>query len=321
MSSHRRVVRTSSTESDPIILVPSFGTYIWRFFVRILVMSWKWVRIIWYWFERIFLVSLLISLTVWLAWWLSQTPSLYRDWDSADAILPTISWSGDIVTIDHIRDHIWKTDTEFTPRYQQWAYNLSDIESVSYIITPFSDHDGPAHTMLSFAFSWGRHIVISGEIRKERGETFDAIRWVLNQYELAYVVATEEDIIKLRTNFRKNQVIMYPIKTEKEKIQALFRSMLIRADKLSREPEFYNTFWNNCTTSILTHANALRKDKLSWGQYVVLPSHSDEVIYSAGLIDTKLTLPEARSYYRIDELARSATGDLDFSDVIRKPIK
>lgn len=55
---------------------------------------------------------------------------------------------------------------------------------------------------------------------------------------------------------------MYPINTPKEKAQALFRSMVIRADKLSREPEFYNTLWNNCTTSVLMHANALRHDKL-----------------------------------------------------------
>ena len=321
MSSHRRVVRTNSSDSNPIILVPNLGSYIWRLFVHILCIVWKCIRVLWYWFERMFLVTLLISLTVWLAWWLSQTPSLYRDWDTVDNILPTISWSGDIVTIDNIRDHTWKSDTEFTPAYQQWMYSLNDIEWVNYIITPFSDHDGPAHTMLSFTFSWGQHIVISGEIRKERGESFDALRWFLNQYELTYVVATEDDIIKLRTNYRKNQVIMYPIKTEKEKIQALFRSMLIRADKLSREPEFYNTLWNNCTTSILTHANALRKDRLNGGQYILLPSHSDEVIYNAWLIDTGLSLSEARSYYRIDELARSHTGETNFSSLIRKSIK
>lgn len=143
----------------------------------------------------------------------------------------------------------------------------------------------------------------------------------MNQYELEYVVATENDIIKLRTNYRKNQVYMYPIKTEKDKIQALFRSMLIRADKLTREPEFYNTIWNNCTTSILQHANALRHDKLESGIYTLLPSHSDEVLYNAGLIDTKLSLSDARSYYRIDELARSLSGEIDFSSGIRKPIK
>ncbi len=143
----------------------------------------------------------------------------------------------------------------------------------------------------------------------------------MNQYELAYVVATEDDIVKLRTNYRKNEVYMYPINTEKDKMEALFRSMLIRADKLTREPEFYNTIWNNCTTSILQHANALRKDKLDGGIYTLLPSHSDEVLYDAGLINTKLSLSYARSYYRIDELARSLSGEVDFSTGIRKPIK
>ncbi len=104
-------------------------------------------------------------------------------------------------------------------------------------------------------------------------------------------------------------------------IQALLRSMLIRSDKLSKEPEFYNTLWNNCATSILMHANALRSDKLSAGLYTLLPSHSDTLLYDAGLIDTQLSLEDARVYYRIDELARSASGDLDFSKRIRKPIQ
>lgn len=81
--------------------------------------------------------------------------------------------------------------------------------------------------------------------------------------------------------------------------------MLIRADKLGREPEFYNTLWNNCATALLSHANAFRVDKLDAGIQTLLPKYSDEIIYTAGLIDTKLTLTEAREYYRIDELARS----------------
>lgn len=95
------------------------------------------------------------------------------------------------------------------------------------------------------------------------------------------MIASETDVVKLRTNYRKNQVYMYPINTPKEKVQALFRSMLIRADKLSREPEFYNTLWNNCTTSVLMHANALRTKKLEGGTHTLLPAHSDEVLYDA----------------------------------------
>lgn len=144
---------------------------------------------------------------------------------------------------------------------------------------------------------------------------------MLNQYEIYYLVATESDVIQLRTNYRKNEVYMYPIRVEKEKIQALFRSMLIRADKLSKEPEFYNTIWNNCAVSLLQHANSLRQDKLKAGIYSLLPAHSDEIVYSAGLIDTRLSLPEARAYYRIDEMARASTGSVDFSTLIRKPIQ
>ena len=114
---------------------------------------------------------------------------------------------------------------------------------------------------------------------------------------------------------------MYPIDTPKEKIQALFRSMMIRTDKLTREPEFYNTIWNNCTTSILTHANALRQEKIDGGKYTLLPAHSDQIVYEAGLIDTTLSLSNARSYYRVDELARSGTGGADFSKIIRKTIR
>lgn len=321
MTTHRRVVRAHSTETDWLVPSTTHRSTIWGFFLKICRIMWSVLKYIWYWFERVFFLVFLTVLTVWLAWWLSQTPSLYRDWDPIDEILPEITWSGNVVTIDHIRDHNWKTDKEFIPGYQKGDYSLDDIEGLSYIITPFSDRDGPAHTMFDFSFSWGRHIVISGEIRKERGEDFEVIRGVLNQYELAYVIATEDDIIKLRTNYRKNHVYMYPIKTEKEKIQLLFRSMLIRADKLSREPEFYNTFWNNCTTSILSHVNALRIEKLDGWIYTLLPSHSDEVIYNAGLIDTQLSLSGAREYYRIDEWARMVSGETSFSTLIRKPIQ
>ncbi len=282
---------------------------------------WSIFRVVWYWIERVILVALLLALTVWLAWWLSQKPSLYRDWELQDTLLPQITFSGSSIKVQNIRNHTWTSDTEFVPGYYDDIFNLDEIEKVYYSITPFSDKVWPAHTMLSFSFSWGKNIVISAELRKERGESFDALKWILNQFEIQYVIASEFDIIKLRTNYRKNQVYMYPIDTSKEKIQTLFRSMMIRADKLTREPEFYNTLWNNCTTTILQHANALRKDKISWGVYTLLPAHSDEIVYQAWLMDTDLSLTEARTYYRIDEVARSVSGEVDFSETIRKPIR
>ena len=113
---------------------------------------------------------------------------------------------------------------------------------------------------------------------------------------------------------------MYPIRLDQEKLQLLFRSMLIRADKLSREPEFYHTFWNNCTTTILQHANALRDEKIPFNIYTLLPAHSDRLVYNLGLIDTELSQSDARTYYRIDIIARDNTH-IPFSEIIRKEIR
>lgn len=318
--SPRRVIRAPHPET-PAIKQPKESSIFWTALKNALCIVWKIITIFWYWVERAFLIVFLLVLTVGLAWWLSQKPSLYHDWLPAESILPEITWSGDTVHIENVRNHTWSSEKDFTPGYYNADYNLDNLESLHYMIVPFGDFDGPAHTMLSFTFSGGQHVVISAEVRKERGEDFNAVRGIMNQFELMYVIADEQDVIQLRTNYRKNEVYMYPVKTSKENIQSLFRSMLVRTDKLNREPEFYNTLWNNCTTSILIHTNALRENKIPWNIYTLLPSHSDSIAYYAGLIDTNLNLPEARQYYRIDEVARALTGSTSFSDAIRKPIQ
>lgn len=279
---------------------PSFFKKFFTFFLKFFIFLFKI-------FERVFLVALLLVIAGGLAWWTSQQPSLYRDWEPQDAILPEISWSGSIVTIKNIRDHKWLDDKNFEANYLEKSYHLDEIEAVHYIITPFSDFVGPAHTMLSFSFSNGEKLVISAEIRKEYGENFDAFKGIMNQFEIQYVIATEDDVIKLRTNHRKNDVIMYPIDTPKEKIQHIFRSMLVRAGKLTREPEFYNTIWNNCTTSILRHANAFREEKIGWSKYTILPAESDKILFDVGLVNTDLRIDEARKSYNISEKARNMT--------------
>ena len=174
MPSHRRVIRPDLPKIDTPVTQKQ-GSFC-RISVQIFALLWCTLRILWYWIERLALVLLLLSLTIGLAWWLSLKPSLLRDWENADAILPEISWSGNLVTIANVRDHLWTSDSVFTPRYSTEVYHLDDLIGVSYVITPFSNYDGPAHTMLTFSFSGGEYITISPEIRKERGESFSAIQ-------------------------------------------------------------------------------------------------------------------------------------------------
>jgi len=140
----------------------------------------------------------------------------------------------------------------------------------------------------------------------------------MNQYEMMYVVGDERDLIQLRANHRRDKVYLYPVATEKSKMQDLFVSVMRKVDQLSREPEWYNTLWNTCATSILRHANSLREEKIPWSRLVLLPSHSDEILYDRGLIDTRLSLPEAREYYQINALSEKHAGSWDYSRLIRK---
>ncbi len=279
------------------------------------------IKTFWYIFQRVFLLWFLIFLTIWLAWWLSLKPSLYKDWSTDQSKLAQISFSWNIVSIKDIRNFRYKTTEEYSISYYDKDYDTDKIESAYYIIEPFSSMDWPAHTMLTFWFSTWSYITVSAEIRKEKWEKFDPISWILNQYEIAYMIWDEKDLIALRANYRNDKVIMYPVKASKEDIKALFISMMHRADKLSKEPEFYNTIWNTCMTNILLHVNSLKKEKIGWNSKILLPSHSDDIAYSLWLLDTQLPLYLAREYYTINELSIKAINDPLYSEKIRKPIK
>ena len=299
---------------------------IWTKIIQILKYSYKILKtvlkIFWYIFQRIFLLGFILGLFVWFAWWSSHTPSLYRNWTQTESVLSDISFSWGLVSVKNVRNFEHISETKSIAAYYDSIYDIEKIESLYYIIEPFSDYDWPAHTMLSFGFSNGQYVTVSAEVRKEKWESFDALKWIMNQYEIVYIVGDENDLIKLRANIRKDIVRLYPMDTSKEQMQELFIAVMHRADKLSKEPEFYNTFWNTCATSILWHVNALRDNNISgFDMKILLPSNSDKIAYSLDLIDTNLSLVEARDYYKINDLSQEFANAEDYSLKIRKERK
>lgn len=250
----------------------------------------------------------------------SKKPSLERDWTLDQKILSSISFSWNIVNIKNIRNFKYFSEDNYEANYYDENYDLDKIESLYYIIEPFSEYNWPAHTMFSFWFTDWKYLTISIEIRKEKWESFSALKWLLNEYELVYMIWDENDLVKLRANYRKDEVFMYPINAyigDKE----LFVSMLRRADKLWKKAEFYNTFTNNCTTNIQKHANDIRITNIPWTKYLILPSESDKVVYEYWLIDTNLSLSDARKYYKINELSQKYWDNPNYSKLIRKERK
>ena len=271
--------------------------------------------------KKLFTRLLLLVSTLFLAWVIqgfTVKPSLTREWATDQTVIPRISFIGqNRVTIKNIRNISYRSQTDFDVRHYDKTYDLDKISSAWFIVEPFGKF-GAAHTLMSFGFSNGDYVAISAEIRKEVGEKFSPIKGILRQYEMMYVIADERDVIRLRTNFRKDTMRLYPIRTTKQMMRVVFVDALKRAERLATQPEFYNTLSNNCTTNIARHVRRYSGKAVPWWDYrYLLPSTVDAISYDLGLIDTQLSLDEARVHFMITDRAQKITDLGNFSTLIR----
>lgn len=264
-----------------------------------------------YWF--------LLALLIFLGWFFSQRPSLQRNWREDLAVAQEVRLEGRSVLVRNVRnfEYSGQEEGQWTPGYYNQSYNLDEIKKGYFIVEPFSSYKGPAHTFLSFEFEGGQFVSVSVEARKEKGESYHPIKGLLRQYELTYLIADERDVIKLRTNYRKDKVYLFPLKASKEKLQALFLDMVNRTDKLNTEPEFYNSLTSTCTTNIVDHVNKITPNKVPFSFKYLLPAYSDELAFDLGLIDTDLSFEQAKEKYLINDKAERYGNDKDFSVKIR----
>ena len=248
----------------------------------------------------------------------SADPSHQRNWRPEQAILPGVTLDDSIAHIRHVRNFAFDSATDFTTGYLDRRYRLDRLERVWMVISPLSrEWRGPAHIFLSFEFSDSQYVSVSVEARREVGEEYSILKGALRRYELIYVIGEERDLIGLRAVAWDLPVYLYPIRSTPEQARALFVGLLTRARELEERPQFYNTFTNNCTTNILTAVNQVAVNPIPYGISILLPGYSDQLVYDRGLIDTTLSLDEARETFRINERARLAAGRDDFSARIR----
>lgn len=270
---------------------------------------------------RYIVLVIAVAALVYAAMGIMMPPSIDRKWAPDQAVLARSVIVGDKAHITNIRNINYRSVSDYDIRYYDKTFDLSNIESLWYVVEPFKGQNpGAAHTLVSFGFEDGEYLAISAEIRKEEGEYFSALKGLMRQYEIMYVIADERDVIKLRSNYRKDEVFLYPIRMEKDAIRALFVSMLQRAEKLAAEPEYYNTLTNTCATNIVAHINALEPGRIPMSYKIVLPGHSDALFQEVGLIADSLPLDALRAKYRINERAEQYADDKQFSLRIREGI-
>jgi hypothetical protein len=273
------------------------------------------------WLKRILLFLLIIIIllaSLFTIVHFSTRATNDRAWNEDQAILPYAEINNNLVSIYNIRNFSYASTTSYIANYYDKVFDLNKLKKVWYIVEPFSGIPGSAHTFLSFEFEDNQFVSISVEIRKEKGEAYHPIKGLFNKYELMYVIADEQDVIKLRSNYRKDLVYLYPIRTTADKAQELFLDMLKKANDLKEHPQFYNTITNTCTTNIVSHVNKITPKRVPFFNLrILLPANSDKLAYDLGLIDTNLSFEQARERYFINNRAEKYATSSDFSIKIR----
>jgi hypothetical protein len=180
---------------------------------------------------------------------------------------------------------------------------------------------GPAvaHAIVSFGFAGGDRLAVSIETRKERGESYSTINGFFRQYELFYVVADERDVIRLRTNYRRDppeDVYVYPVKAPIESGRRVFLEYMRQINELKARPEFYNTLTSNCTIDIW-YNTLVNAEHIPFSWKILASGYLPEYLYQAGRLDTSVPFAELQRRAHVNARARAADAAADFSRRIR----
>jgi len=270
----------------------------------------------WRWWSLAAYVVLFAALVL---WWRGIEPSNARDWQADVAVLPYATIDGDMVTMHNIRNFDYRSETDYTPAYYDKRFALRDLEAADVVAVYWM---GPAiaHIFLSFAFAGGDHLAISIETRKEKGESYSTLRGLFRQYELYYVVADERDVIRLRTNYRRDppeDVRVYRVRAPAENVQRVFLDYVKQINSLTTRPEFYNTLTTNCTTNAWLHT-MVNAEHLPFSWKILASGYVPQYLYEAGRLDTGVPFSALERSARVNERAMAADTAVDFSQRIRE---
>ncbi|MFL6504839.1 MAG: DUF4105 domain-containing protein [Candidatus Udaeobacter sp.] len=261
------------------------------------------------------LTAVLLAFALVLAWWLTLKPSNDRNWQSDVTHLAWADINGDEIIFHNVRNCDYRTETDYTPHWETRTVRLSRITGIDLAI----DYWGSpwiAHPIVSFQFADAPPLCFSIEIRKIVGQSYSTIGGLYRQYTLIYIVADERDVIRLRTNYRHEDIYLYHTTAPPERARERFLEYVHSLDALRTQPRWYNAVTANCTTSI--RSQHPRNERVSWDWRVLLNGKADEMMYAHGAFVTRgMSFAELKERSLINAQARAADASSDFSQLIR----
>jgi hypothetical protein len=250
-----------------------------------------------------------------LIWWLTLKPSNDGNWQPDVAQLAWADINGDEFTFHNVRNCDYRTDTDYTPHWETRTVRLSQITGIDLAI----DYWGSpwiAHPIVSFQFADAPPLCFSIETRKTVGQTYSTIGGLYRQFALIYLVADERDVIRLRTNYRHEDIYLYHLTAPPNRARERFLEYVHSLNALRTQPRWYNAITTNCTTSIRSQHPS--KERIPWDWRILLNGKGDELLYKDGaLVTGGLPFAELKAQSLIDDRAKRADKSPDFSQLIR----
>ena len=253
-----------------------------------------------------------------LAWWLTLKPSNEGNWQPDSDRTAWAEMDGDRVTIRNLRNCDYRTETDYANCWSDRTLYLSQIRAADLFLTNWGIRFA-SHPIVSFQFGDNEHVAFSIEARYKAGQAYSTILGFFRQYGLIFVTADERDVIRLRTNYRKDEeVFMYRVHVQPEVARAMFFTYVTYLNKLKDRPEWYNALTRNCTTTLQKPLAADVNNPQPWNYQFILNGTLDELLYNRGrLVTGGLPFPELKEREHINAAARAANRSPDFSALIR----
>jgi hypothetical protein len=253
-----------------------------------------------------------------LAWWFTLKPTNDANWQPDVARTAWTDVDGDRITIHNFRNCDYRSETDYSNCWSDRTFSLSELRAVDFFLTnwgiPFA-----SHPIVSFQFGDNEHVAFSIEVRYKVGQTYSTILGFFRQFELIILTADERDVIRLRTNYRKDEeVYMYRVQAPPETVRAMFFTYISYQNSLKDHPEWYNALTRNCTTTLDQQLAADVNNPQPWNYQLVLNGTLDKLLYDRGrLVTGGLSFPELKQREHINAAAQAANQSPDFSALIR----
>lgn len=249
-------------------------------------------------------------------WWSSIKPVKSRDWQPNVAETAWTERDGDKISIHNLRNFDYQPGQPPKPQWETKVVDLSQLQAVDLFIN-FWGSTLICHPIVSFQFGADDHVAISVETRMAQGQSYSTIRGFFKQFALIYIVADERDVVRVRTNYRHEQLYLYRTSIKPERARALFLDYLKTVNALHEQPRFYNAITSNCTTNVTTHTAATTTKPAPWDWRMLVNGTVDELVYERGGFASRLPFADLKEKSLIDARAQAADQAPDFSERIR----